>query len=164
MIRPPPTSTLFPYTTLFRSRGGRQPGRHDGQRLPPHREAHDARVQTIEPLRERQIPSAALFSLFDRPPLAKFIYRIYSIESVPLVTLRVDDKMKHEMDRLEGINWSEILRGTIREVLDRETRRNRLEAARSMDRLRRKARPGWDSTAFIRGVRDSRYGPGRHRR
>src|SRR5207249_3317351 len=82
----------------------------------------------------------------------------------PLVTMRVDDKMKHEMDRLEGINWSEILRGTIREVLDRETRRNRLEAARSMDRLRRRARPGWDSTAFIRGVRDSRYGPGRHRR
>src|SRR5207247_3635550 len=102
--------------------GWRQTGRHDGQPVPPHREAHDARVQTVGTSRERSIPSAALFSLFDRPPVAKFIYRIYSIESVPLVTLRVDDKMKHEMDRWEAINLSEILRGTIREVLGRDTR------------------------------------------
>src|SRR5207249_10886836 len=101
---------------------------------------------------------------FRQAPLARFIYCIYGIECVPLVTLRVDDKMKHEMDRLEGIHWSEILRGTIREVLDRETRRNRVEAARSTDRLRRKAPPGGDSTALTRGVRDSRYGPGRPRR
>src|SRR2546422_6237214 len=36
MIRRPPRSTLFPYTTLFRSRapgGGRLPGR--GRRFPP---------------------------------------------------------------------------------------------------------------------------------
>src|SRR3712207_8614536 len=29
MIRRPPRSTLFPYTTLFRSPGGRARGRHD---------------------------------------------------------------------------------------------------------------------------------------
>src|SRR3712207_8576094 len=34
MIRRPPRSTLFPYTTLFRSRGH---GRPPGQRLPPAR-------------------------------------------------------------------------------------------------------------------------------
>src|SRR5437762_6639100 len=28
MIRPPPRSTLFPYTTLFRSRAGSAPERH----------------------------------------------------------------------------------------------------------------------------------------
>src|SRR5215203_7073270 len=33
MIRRPPRSTLFPYTTLFRSRPGR-PGRARGQRRP----------------------------------------------------------------------------------------------------------------------------------
>src|SRR3712207_7207606 len=33
MIRRPPRSTLFPYTTLFRSRGGGDAGRHDP--LPP---------------------------------------------------------------------------------------------------------------------------------
>src|SRR2546430_10798905 len=30
MIRPPPRSTLFPYTTLFRSRRSGQPGGGDG--------------------------------------------------------------------------------------------------------------------------------------
>src|SRR5437762_10362637 len=30
MIRPPPRSTLFPYTTLFRSREGVQPRVHEG--------------------------------------------------------------------------------------------------------------------------------------
>src|SRR3712207_7160089 len=33
MIRRPPRSTLFPYTTLFRSAGGRLPGRRKGLRL-----------------------------------------------------------------------------------------------------------------------------------
>src|SRR5690349_23937544 len=31
MIRRPPRSTLFPYTTLFRSQGGEGPRRQDGQ-------------------------------------------------------------------------------------------------------------------------------------
>src|SRR3712207_7734199 len=34
MIRRPPRSTLFPYTTLFRSHGGEE---HRGQRYPEHR-------------------------------------------------------------------------------------------------------------------------------
>src|SRR5688572_32771846 len=34
MIRRPPRSTLFPYTTLFRSRGSRQPDRGLGHRGP----------------------------------------------------------------------------------------------------------------------------------
>src|SRR3989442_3170586 len=32
MIRRPPRSTLFPYTTLFRSHGGRDPGDRDRDR------------------------------------------------------------------------------------------------------------------------------------
>src|SRR3712207_8312049 len=34
MIRRPPRSTLFPYTTLFRSRGDRRSGRCDGAGRP----------------------------------------------------------------------------------------------------------------------------------
>src|SRR5256885_13143366 len=34
MIRRPPRSTLFPYTTLFRSRDGRAAGRRPAARLP----------------------------------------------------------------------------------------------------------------------------------
>src|SRR2546426_4775999 len=36
MIRRPPRSTLFPYTTLFRSLVGRDPGRRDDGHLAAH--------------------------------------------------------------------------------------------------------------------------------
>src|SRR5690606_40991240 len=45
IIRPPPRSTLFPYTTLFRSRRdqrrGQPEGRQDGQRQGPRRPADE---------------------------------------------------------------------------------------------------------------------------
>src|SRR2546422_2311878 len=47
MIRRPPRSTLFPYTTLFRSRGPHH--RHHGRR----RAARGAAVHRPEPLRHR---------------------------------------------------------------------------------------------------------------
>lgn len=80
---------------------------------------------------------------------------------MPLVTIRVDDETKAQMERLENVNWSQVLRERIFEVLDREARRNRMEALRSMERLYRKAKPGWDSTKFIREMREKRYGPRR---
>jgi hypothetical protein len=83
---------------------------------------------------------------------------------VPLVTVRVDEETKAKMSQLEGINWSQVLRDRILEVLDREARKNRMEALRIMEKLSRKPVPGWDSTAFIRQMRDTRYGPRRRGR
>jgi len=73
--------------------------------------------------------------------LKRQIYMIDGISSVPLVTVRVDEETKKRMESLERINWSRVLREKIAEVLERETRRNRMEALRSMDRLRRKSPP-----------------------
>ncbi len=83
---------------------------------------------------------------------------------MPLVTLRVDPETKARMDRLEAVNWSRVLRERIFEVLDREARKNRMQALRSIDRLRRKPASGWDSTKFIRRARETRYGPRGDRR
>src|SRR5205823_10858726 len=56
MIRPPPRSTLFPYTTLFRSRGGRGvSGRRAGGaglrgrrcRADPRSEEHTSELQSL---------------------------------------------------------------------------------------------------------------------
>src|SRR2546427_4226804 len=49
MIRRPPRSTLFPYTTLFRSQRGRPAHAHLGAQLqqPPDVRAGDARVEDI---------------------------------------------------------------------------------------------------------------------
>src|SRR5438034_1870522 len=45
MIQRPPRSTLFPYTTLFRSQSHRRVGAHGEQGLPAHRVVRDARRQ-----------------------------------------------------------------------------------------------------------------------
>src|SRR6266508_6374581 len=51
MIRRPPRSTLFPYTTLFRSRGDGPDaspgtGRSPVQRVPPRSEEHTSELQS----------------------------------------------------------------------------------------------------------------------
>lgn len=82
---------------------------------------------------------------------------------MPLVTVRVDEETKARMEQLEFVNWSRELRERILEVLDREGRKNRIAALRIMEKLARKPAPGWDSVAFLRETRETRYGP-RHRR
>src|SRR6476659_10406889 len=55
MIRRPPRSTLFPYTTLFRSRAGLFPRRHGRHRVPALRrssrsEEHTSELQSLRHL------------------------------------------------------------------------------------------------------------------
>src|SRR3712207_8154360 len=54
MIRRPPRSTLFPYTTLFRSRGGLRLPDRDGQRLSGRRGRHLAAVSAGRPTVSRR--------------------------------------------------------------------------------------------------------------
>src|SRR5436305_9021853 len=49
LVRPPPTSTLFPYTTLFRSRTPRRPS----SRARPRRPLRDRRPSGRSPARRR---------------------------------------------------------------------------------------------------------------
>jgi len=81
---------------------------------------------------------------------------------MPLVTVRVDDDLKQKMEGVP-INWSDAIRSAIEEILDRETRKNRIRAAQLTDRIRVPAPKGWDSTKVIRSWRDARYGPRRRR-
>src|SRR5690606_41969865 len=48
MLRPPPRSTLFPYTTLFRSPAAHQ-GRHRGPHPPPARHGRQAGQRSGDP-------------------------------------------------------------------------------------------------------------------
>src|SRR3712207_8760197 len=56
MIRRPPRSTLFPYTTLFRSRGGRGAQRQDPHE-PEHAETDGAERQSAAGQHERRHPA-----------------------------------------------------------------------------------------------------------
>src|SRR3712207_6859778 len=69
MIRRPPRSTLFPYTTLFRSEGARRGGLGDGAEREPRREGagdeeerHGAALPGGVPARggDEQLPGARL--------------------------------------------------------------------------------------------------------
>src|SRR5437773_5566977 len=60
IIRPPPRSTLFPYTTLFRSRGRVRPGHAHAPGVRPERERPSAHA--LDELLERDRKSTRLNS------------------------------------------------------------------------------------------------------
>lgn len=79
-------------------------------------------------------------------------------------TIRLDDETREAMKHLRDVNWSEILRQRIREVLERRRRENKVKALLAMQELSRRPPEGYDSTRVIRFWRDHRYGPGRRGR
>src|SRR2546425_12372652 len=71
MIRRPPRSTLFPYTTLFRSRGPGGPARLERRRrraAPPRRSARDLHLSR-RPVRHPPARAVALENSWRHPPL-----------------------------------------------------------------------------------------------
>ncbi len=79
-----------------------------------------------------------------------------------VVSFRIDKRLKEKMDKLKHINWSEVVRRAIEEVVRREEarlrpkdRRRIAEAYLRIDSLRRRI-PGWDSVEEIRRWREER--------
>lgn len=75
-----------------------------------------------------------------------------------IVTVRVDEETKRRMEELVQINWSEILRESIRRKLTDEEGRNLAKAVVITNQLQRSAPKGWDSVRTIRYWREHRYG------
>ncbi|MDF2954490.1 hypothetical protein [Candidatus Alkanophaga liquidiphilum] len=72
---------------------------------------------------------------------------------MPLVTVRVDERLKREMERLSHINWSEVVRKALERKVKEESGRNLAEAVLLNEKLRKKAPEGWDSAEVIRAWR-----------
>ncbi len=68
------------------------------------------------------------------------------------------------MKRVQGVNWSEVVRQRIREVVQQQARENKVKALLISQELSRKPPEGYDGTKVIRFWRDRRYGPMRSRR
>jgi len=66
------------------------------------------------------------------------------------LTVKVDDELKERMKRLRHVNWSEVIRESIRRKIEEENGRNIAEAVLINERLRREAPEGWDSAKVIR--------------
>lgn len=73
-----------------------------------------------------------------------------------MVSVRVDEKLKQEMEKLKSINWSEVIRDTVEHKIKEEGGRNLAEAVLLNERLRKKAPEGWDSTRVIKLWRQKR--------
>jgi Arc/MetJ-type ribon-helix-helix transcriptional regulator len=65
------------------------------------------------------------------------------------VTFRVHEETKKEMDRLP-VNWSEYLRATVQEVLDREKKREIHEKLQKYDKTKKHT-----AQSIIRNLRDN---------
>ncbi|MBN1762780.1 MAG: hypothetical protein JW878_06870 [Methanomicrobia archaeon] len=75
---------------------------------------------------------------------------------MPVVTVRVDEQLKREMEKLKHINWSEVIRNTVEAKIKEGSSRNLAEAVLLNERLRKKAPEGWDSTREIKRWRQRR--------
>ena len=61
------------------------------------------------------------------------------------------------MEKLNHLNWSEIIRQAIKERLKNESEKNLAKAVLINDKLRKEAPEGFDSTELIRKFRESRH-------
>ncbi|MHB8566136.1 MAG: VapB-type antitoxin [Nitrososphaerales archaeon] len=78
---------------------------------------------------------------------------------MPIISVRVDDKLKQKKDQLKEVNWSEVTRKVIGEKI-RETELWQpvdvillVESSTNTDALRKRIE-GWDSTTEIRRWRE----------
>ncbi|MEJ2776353.1 VapB-type antitoxin [Sulfolobaceae archaeon RB850M] len=46
---------------------------------------------------------------------------------MPVISIRVDDELKKKMDELSYINWSEVIRRKIEEVIEEEERKKKIK-------------------------------------
>jgi Arc/MetJ-type ribon-helix-helix transcriptional regulator len=67
-----------------------------------------------------------------------------------IITVKVDEELRERMKRLRYVNWSEVIRESIRKKIEEEDGRNIAEAVLLNERLRKAAPEGWDSAKLIR--------------
>lgn len=79
--------------------------------------------------------------------------------TMPVISVRIDERTKKRMRTLKHINWSQVVREDLMRRIEEESRRiDRAllsKAIQETDKLRRKV-PGYDSTAEIRKWRERR--------
>lgn len=81
-----------------------------------------------------------------------------------IFTVRIDEKLKKKMEKLKHINWSEVVRQAISNMIENESinsgRKINFErvmsAAKEQDRLRTKTSGSWSGAEEIRKWRELR--------
>ena len=72
------------------------------------------------------------------------------------ISVRLDKKLKKEMEKYKEVNWSEVIREAIRAHLKQEKQRNLAKAVLLNEKIRKKAPEGYDSVNIISEWRERR--------
>lgn len=72
------------------------------------------------------------------------------------ISVRINDELKKKMEAHPDINWSGVIRAAINDKAERSKGRDLVLAITATERLRKKAKAGWDSTKVIRKWRKKR--------
>ena len=72
------------------------------------------------------------------------------------ISVRIDSELKEEMDKLNHLNWSEIIRVAIKNTIQNESKKNQARAVLINERIRKIAPDHFNSVEIIRNMRDSR--------
>ena len=75
-----------------------------------------------------------------------------------VITIRLDEETEKAMQKVKGVNWSEVLRWRIQEVAKMRSRHNKVKALLAAQELSRRPAKGFDSTREVRKWRDQRHG------
>ena len=75
---------------------------------------------------------------------------------MPVITVRVDEETKRQMERLAHINWSGVVREAIHRVLEGEGLRNLAKAVLLNERSLIRPKAGWRGVDEIRRWRGRR--------
>jgi Arc/MetJ-type ribon-helix-helix transcriptional regulator len=73
------------------------------------------------------------------------------------ISVRIDPELKKKMEKLNHLNWSEIIRQAIKKRLKNESEKSLAKAVLINDKLRKEAPEGFDSTELIRKSRERRH-------
>jgi Arc/MetJ-type ribon-helix-helix transcriptional regulator len=76
---------------------------------------------------------------------------------MPTISVRIDPDLKKKMEKLNHLNWSEIIRQAIKKRLKNESEKNLAKAVLINDKLRKEAPEGFNSTELIRKFRERRH-------
>jgi Arc/MetJ-type ribon-helix-helix transcriptional regulator len=108
------------------------------------------------PLQTEALSGIWIASTFEHAERKRIYFYIFGLMGTKTLSVKVDAELREHMRRLKHVNWSEVIRESIRKKIEEENGRNIAEAVLLNERLRKAAPEGWDSTKVIREWRSKR--------
>ncbi|AOL16923.1 hypothetical protein BFU36_09625 [Sulfolobus sp. A20] len=69
---------------------------------------------------------------------------------MPVITIRIDEELKRKMDELSYINWSEIIRRSIINVIEEEEKKKK---KKDVERIKRASLKAEEFSRYLEGER-----------